>query len=805
VYGGRREIGERREYGSLKIARLSVVKHRSLARACILLTACLVVRADAQPAAASRPSLEIPEIDALVAAAIAEHKLPGAVVAIGRRDGLRFLKAYGDRAIYPQREPMTTDTLFDLASLTKPVSTGTLVMQLVAAGQIELDAPAKRWLPAIAPFNRGAPSVRDLLLHASGLPPVAPLRDYRAGMESALAQIAQLKPIAAPGQRFAYSDLGFIALGALLERVTGEGLEQLSSRRLFGPLGMSDTRYRPDARVWPRIAPTERIDARRAALLSDGALGGVIRGQVHDPRAFRLGGVAGHAGVFSTATDLSRFARMLLGHGTLDGVRVLPASAVDALTTPHILGEDVRALSWDMRTRYSGLRGKRLSAHAFGHGGFTGTSLWIDPDRDLFIIFLSNRVHPDGKGYVIPLAGAIADRAVIAMERQALAAGSCKRSVSTGIDVLRRDGFAALSGKRIALVMHNASRARDGVSTLALLQKAPGVTLAALFAPEHGLASDAEGALKNTQTAGLPVYALFGKTRKPTPDMLRGLDAIVFDLQDAGVRFFTYMSTLRYILEAAAEAGIEVIVLDRPNPSGADHAEGPVLDADTETFVNYHRLPVLHGLTAGELAELLNRERKIDAKLTVVPMSGYARELEFADTDLTWYAPSPNLPTPDAALLYPATGLLESSNLSVGRGTDFPFAFVGAPWLDGRALAAALERRALPGVKFEPLAITPYSDRYRGQLCSGVRLLLTERHAFRPVFTGVSIAHEIQRQARSQYRAQDIGRLLGDAHVLSALAQGTPPEELEPLWERELQRFERVRRRYLRYAYCTSE
>jgi uncharacterized protein YbbC (DUF1343 family) len=772
----------------------------------------VAARSAAPPQAAPAPNLEIPEIDALVQAAIAEHKLPGAVVAIGRRAGLQFIKAYGDRALYPQRESMTTDTVFDVASLTKAVSTGTLVMQLVAAGEIDLDAPAQRYLPAIAAFNRGAPSVRDLLLHGSGLPPVAPLRDYRAGLDSALAQLARLKPTAPPGQRFAYSDLGFIALGALLERVTGESLEQLSSQRIFAPLGMSDTGYRPDARLWSRIAPTERIDARRAALMRPAAVGDggapqvhLIRGQVHDPRAFRLGGVAGHAGLFSTARDLSRFARTLLGRGELDGERVLPASAVDMLTTPHILGDDVRALSWDMRTRYSGLRGTRLSAHAFGHGGFTGTSLWLDPDRDLFVIFLSNRVHPDGKGYVIPLAGAIADRAVISMARQPAAAVSCKRDVLSGIDVLRRDGFAAVRGKRIGLVAHNASRAADGVSTLALLQQAPGVTLAALFAPEHGLASNAEGAVKDTKQGGVPVYSLFGKTRKPTAEMLRALDAIVFDLQDVGVRFFTYMSTLRYILEAAAEHGIEVIVLDRPNPSGTDHAEGPVLDPEIETFVNYHRLPVLHGLTAGELAELLNRERKIDAKLSVVALQGYARELQFADTGLTWYAPSPNLPTPDAALLYPATGMLESSNLSVGRGTDFPFAFVGAPWLDGAALAQALERRGLPGVTFEPLAITPHSDRYRGQLCSGVRLSLTERHAFQPILTGVSIAHEIQNQAGVQYRAQDIGRLLGDARVLSALAQGKSPEELEPLWERELQRFERVRRRYLRYAYCSSE
>jgi uncharacterized protein YbbC (DUF1343 family) len=529
----------------------------------------------------------------------------------------------------------------------------------------------------------------------------------------------------------------------------------------------------------------------------------VIRGQVHDPRAFRLGGVAGHAGVFSTADDLARFARMLLGHGQLDGTRILPASAVDQLTTPHVIGDSVRALGWDMRTRYSGLRGKYLSAHAFGHGGFTGTSLWIDPDQDLFVIFLSNRVHPDGKGYVIPLAGAIAD---VAAERVGVrpAALSCKvpAKVLTGLDVLRRDGFAQLKGRRVGLIMHNASRASDGTTTLALLSNAPGVTLAALFAPEHGLASDSEGAVKNSQVNGLPVYSLFGKTRKPTPQMLRGLDTIVFDLADAGVRFFTYMSTLRYVLEAAAEQKLEVVVLDRPNPIGAEHAEGPVRAQGIETFVNYHRLPVMHGLTAGELAELLNTERKIHAKLTVIPMEGFTREMQFADTGLRWYAPSPNLPTPEAALLYPATGLLESSHLSVGRGTEHPFAFVGTPWLDGPALASALSQQNLPGVRFEPLAITPVSDRWRGQLCSGVLLQLTDRRAFRPVRTGLSIAAAILRQAPGKFHAEEIGPLVAEPKVVRALAQGASAADLSRLWELDLQRFEAIRRRYLRYPYC---
>jgi uncharacterized protein YbbC (DUF1343 family)/CubicO group peptidase (beta-lactamase class C family) len=764
-------------------------------------------------------TMTMPELGLAIEPAIAARKLPGAVVAVGRAAGLLWQQAYGARAIEPEREAMTPDTIFDLASLTKPVVTATLMMQLVEAGRIDLDAPLVSYLPELAADRRI--SVRQLLLHTSGLPHVDRLRDYDGAQPtSALARILALPLIAVPGQTFSYSDLGYIVLGQLIERVSGEPLAVRAARQLFEPLRMVDSGFRPDATRRPRIAPTERIDPRRAPLVSAAARAyGVIRGEVHDPRAFRLGGVAGNAGAFSTAADLARYARMLLNGGTLDGARILTERSVEQMTAAQRIGDTVRTLGWDMHSRYSGLRGKQLSERAFGHGGFTGTSLWIDPGQDLFVVFLSNRVHPDGRGYVIPLIGQITDAIVTRLRAApavpapsipqpaasiALACSSAHREVHTGIDVLRASGFAALAGRNVGLVVNNASRARDGTPTLELFRKQQNLQLRAVFVPEHGLGSGSEGVIANGSWHDLPVYSLFGKTRRPTPEMLRGIDTIVFDLADVGTRFFTYMSTLRQILEATAHGSIEVVVLDRPNPIGAASIEGPVLSADLQSFVNYHALPVRHGMTTGELAELIATERHLGAKLRVLTMQGYSRELLFEQTGLPWFAPSPNLPSARSAVLYPALGLLESTNLSVGRGTDYPFEFVGAPWLDATRLAAALTQAGLPGVRFEAVDVTPRSDRYAGQLCHGVRLHLDDPRAFRAVRTGLAVAHQLLAQQPRAWDTKDLGKLVGDPGVVSALLQGAAVSELERLWQPALTRFAAVRKRYLRYPECTN-
>ncbi|HEX2678340.1 MAG TPA: exo-beta-N-acetylmuramidase NamZ domain-containing protein, partial [Polyangiales bacterium] len=613
----------------------------------------MAIGASPVPAVAPEPVAigELPEVDSALRSAIAAKRLPGAVIAIGHRDGLVFLRAYGNRAVVPEVEPMTLDTIFDLASLTKPL-TATLIMKRVEQGVVQLDEHASKYLPELA-AHHGDVTVRELLLHTGAFAAENSLSDYQKGREAALAAIFRSRALS-KRHEFHYSDLGYVVLGALLERVSNDSLDALAQRELFTPLHMRDTRFRPDASLRPRIAPTEVPDSVRKRIDPAAAAGEpVIRGDVHDPRAFLLGGVAGNAGAFTTASDLARFAQMLLSGGALDGVRVLRADTLAQMTAPSFVGthDAVRALGWDMRSEYSGLRGTQLSYRAFGHGGYTGTSLWVDPDQDLFVIVLSNRVHPSGDGHMIKLAGEIADIASRHFARRPRPASCAALAghVETGIDVLRAQDFAPLAGKRIGVVANDSSRTRDGLRTVDVLRQAKNVKLVALFAAEHGLDHSRHGLIADGADAAtsLPVRSLYGKTKKPTPEMLRDVDAIVFDLQDVGVRFFTYLSTLRLILEAAAKQHVEVIVLDRPNPIGADVVEGALLEKASESFVGYHELPLRHGMTAGEIARMLIDERKIKAKLTVIAMRGYARELDYEQTGLRWYAPSPNLPDLD--------------------------------------------------------------------------------------------------------------------------------------------------------------
>jgi uncharacterized protein YbbC (DUF1343 family)/CubicO group peptidase (beta-lactamase class C family) len=750
-------------------------------------------------AAAGPDAATTAELDALVAEAIGARKLPGCVVAIGDGDGVQLTRAYGDRALVPQREAMTEDTVFDLASLTKPLVTASAVMRLVDDRKLRLDDRASRYVKALDRHGTRAITVRQLLLHTAGLPHVNPIRDYEQGPRAALAAILAVSPATTPGSRFLYSDIGYLWLGQVVERAAGEPLAAYVQRELFQPLGMNDTRFAPPVELLARIAPTEITDQR-------GRQPVLIRGVAHDPRAYRLGGMAGHAGLFSTARDLTRFARMLLGGGALDGTRVLSEAAVAEMTRPVRAGDALRALGWDVRSEYSRLRGTLLSERAFGHGGYTGTSLWIDPSRDLFVLFLSNRVHPDGKGNVIALAGAVADaavRAFAASDPPACAEPRPSR-VLPGIDVAREDGFAALRGKRIGLVTHLAARGADGASTLDVLANAPGVELTAIFSPEHGLEGKREGAIADARHPGgsVPVYSLFGRTRKPTAEMMRGVELLAVDLVDVGARFYTYMSTLQQVLRAAAEQRVPVVVLDRPNPLGGVAVEGPVLDDGVRSFVNYYALPVRHGMTAGELATLIAHEEQLAVELQVIAARGWRREQLFEQTGLRWAPPSPNLPRAESALLYPAVGLLESTNLSVGRGTDRPFEQIGAPWIDAGRLVAELKRAQLPGVRAVAIEFTPARDRYAGERCRGVRLQLTDATAFKPVRTGLEIARALIAHHREQWEADKLIKLLGHAQSMRGLLEGAHVAALERGWEPELARFRERRAPFLRYPRC---
>ena len=755
------------------------------------------LRSEAPPPSTAPPPVDIPQIDALVRQALEEHRMPGAVVVIGRKSGVVFRRAYGQRALLPAPAPMTTETIFDLASLTKSIVTASLTQWLVERGSLDLDDPVARYLPSFAAHGKEAVTIRQLLEHTGGLPIVNPLKDYRDGPARAFERLMDIRPENPPGQTYLYGDLSYIVLGALIEDVSGERLDALATRVLFEPLGMRETGYRPPRSELDRIAPTEVADERPIPL---------IHGEAHDPRAWLLGGVAGNAGLFSTADDLARFARMLLGEGELDGVRVLSRGSVQELTRPAHVPGAVRTPGWDVLSSYSKARGHYLSPRAFGHGGYTGTSLWVDPDLDLFVLFLSNRVHPKPEKSVIALEGDIADAAALAVAQQPAECPLPAAPVEYGIDVLERRGFDAVRGHHIGLVTHRAAVNSAGRTTLDVLTSAPGVEVVALMTPEHGFEAKSEGKIASgfDSERHLPVYSLYGATLEPTAAMLSGVDLLVVDLVDVGTRYYTYMSTLYRTLRAAAKQRIPVLVLDRPDPIGGVAVEGPLLDAGYENFVNYHRLPVRHGMTAGELAGLLDDERNIGARIEVVPAQGWRRNRLMTETGLTWQNPSPNLRDLEAALLYPAIGLLESTNVSVGRGTERPFHVLGAPFIDGGALLRALRAAALPGVTFAEAEFVPDAAPHQGQLCHGVSATISDPVAFRPVLTGLTLARTIWHNHPKDWAAHKLMRLVGNRAVVDALPGRMPMADVERLWQADLEAFRERRSRHLIYPDCSA-
>ena len=746
-------------------------------------------------------------IDAIVTEAIANNETPGAVVLVGRRDNVVFRKAYGQRAVAPSPEAMTLDTIFDVASLTKVVATTTAAMMLLEEGRIRLNDPVAKFVPEFGKYGKERITVRDLMTHMSGLRPDVDLADPWEGHATAIALGNEETPLAPPGQRFIYSDINYFMLGEIVERVSKMSLDVFVKERIFQPLGMQDTTFNPPRAVYNRIAPTQPA---------------TLRGVVHDPTARRMGGVAGHAGLFSTAADLATFCRVLLDGGAAGSARILSPLAIERMISPATPPDqpNVRGLGWDIDSSYSSNRGEFLPFGSFGHTGFTGTSLWMDPATGVYVVFLSNRVHPDGKGDVTPLRARVASVVAAALTgvspevarstvwpRPSLPApaASLPRPVSpvlTGIDVLRLSNFSQLKGLTVGLVTNHTGRARDGASTIDLLATAPDVKLAALFSPEHGIRGilDAKVPSSVDEKTKLPIHSLYGATQRPTPEMLAGLDAMVIDLQDIGTRFYTYMTTMAYVMEEAATRNIRVVVLDRPNPIGGVQIEGPQLDDAAIGFTGYMmQMPIRTSLTLGELARLFNDERKIGANLTVVEMRNWTRDAWFDDTGLPWINPSPNMRTMNAATLYPGIGAFESTNVSVGRGTDTPFEQVGAPWIDGVRLAEALNARQIPGVRFYPVSFTPVSSRFAKELCHGVFVIITDRNALRPVRVGVEIASALLKLFPGQLQIDLARRLFGSSDNIARLKAGEDPAAIAASWSAAEARWRLLRAKYLLY------
>lgn len=771
-----------------------------------------------RPAAHGMDTSALDGIATVVEAAIADKRMPGAVVLVGRGDTIVYERAFGQRALEPAAEPMTLDTIFDAASVTKVVATTTAVMQLVEQGRVRLSDRVSAYVPGFERYGKGAITVRHLLTHTSGLRPDLDLGDEWEGASTAIARAVEEVPLAAPDERFVYSDIGFFLLAHIAEQVTGQPFAEYTKARVFAPIGMTDTMFVPPPALHPRIAPTERCTP--LGWPCDGPNQIMLRGTVHDPTARRMGGVAGHAGMFTTARDLSRFARALLNGGAVDGGRILSPLTVARMTTPSTPPglRNVRGLGWDMDSSYSSNRGELLPPGSFGHTGWTGTSLWVDPRTGVYVVFLSNRVHPDGKGDVTPVRARVATIAASAL--RALPAGvpasaaagfplpaggaapvASEEPVLTGIDVLRAEGFASLKGRKVGLVTNHTGRARDGATTIDLIAGAKDVQLVALFSPEHGIRGilDEKVPSSRDEKTGLVIHSLYGETRRPNDEMLQGIDTMVIDLQDIGARFYTYMSTMGLVMEEAARRGIEVVVLDRPNPVNGWQIEGPMVDKASLGFTAYFPMPVRHGLTLGELAQLFKGENAIPVELTVVKMRHWTRGTWFDGTGQPWVNPSPNMRNLIQATLYPGIGAIEWANVSVGRGTDTPFEQIGAPWIDGVALASTLNGRHLPGVRFYPVSFTPASSKYKDEPCQGVFMIVTDREALRPVRVGLEILGALHRLHGDKLDLGTTGKLFGSAEQLAALRAGESPERIAALWGAGESRWRLLRAKYLLY------
>jgi len=731
-------------------------------------------------------------IDDIVREGLGQDKMPGCVVMIGRREGIAFRRAYGFRQLQPEKADMTVDTVFDLASLTKPIATATSVMTLIQQGKLDANATVATYLPEFAQNGKETITIRHLLTHTGGLIADNSMSDYVDGVDEAYARIYGLKPTAAPGESFTYSDVGFIVLGQVVKAVSGKDVHEFSREHIFEPLHMTETGYLPNDELKARAAVTEQRD------------GHWMQGEVHDPRAFALKGIAGHAGLFSTANDLARYATMMLDGGRLHDVQILEESTYKLMTTAVEIPRGRRALGWDAKTGYSSNRSDLMSSHAFGHGGFTGTGIWIDPVQDLYVIFLSNRVHPDGKGLVNPLIGRIGTIASAAtVQTAARGAGSAPDvNVLNGIDVLQRNGFSMLKGHNVGLITNQTGLNRDGVSTIRMIHDAEGVTLKTLFSPEHGL----EGKLdipnigdQQDAATGMKVFSLYGETRVPTAENLEGIDTLVFDIQDIGCRFYTYVSTMGNAMKAAGEHKIRFVVLDRVNPISGVDVQGPVLDEGDESFVGFHSLPVRHGMTAGELASMFRAELKLDVDLEIVPVEGWKRNQMFDQTGLLWTNPSPNMRSLTQAMLYPGVGLIEMTNVSVGRGTDTPFEVVGAPWIDAHKFAAHLNNAGLAGVRFVPVQFVPTSSKYATEICNGVNIIVTDRARFHPLTTGIQLMCSLKALHSDEWDRKNLNTLLCSRKTIEAIEAGRSVNEIEPLWAEDLARFLNRRRRFLRY------
>ncbi len=826
------------------ICSIVLPKKRTALAAAAMLLACITLPRGSQ----AQTVPDWTETDRILNEAIAHNELPGAVLVVGHGGQIAYHHAYGDRALEPAVEPMTEDTVFDMASLSKCLSTATAVMQLYEQGKLQFDDPVAKYLPDFASNGKGTITIRQLLTHYSGLREDVQLTDVWSGKAEGIRRAMESVPYGPPGVTFKYSDINFITLGALVEKISGEPLDAYAAKHIFTPLGMTQTQYLPTASLVPRIAPTAHNDDK--PMTHDE----LLRGTVHDPTTRRMGGVAGHAGAFSNVHDMSLFAQALL-----DRLADRPSTFPLKMETLRLMCQPeqpsgakwLRGFGWDIDSPYSRPRGTVFPVGSFGHTGFTGTSLWMDPRSNTYVILLSNAIHPRGRPAISALRGKVATAAAQALYLYGTApagqigfgvgrcsdslekGGLCETLVSgvdeavvPGIDVSERAQFQQLKRLvrpdkplRIGLLTNNTGVDLHGRRTIDILAKdlpktLPDARLTTLFSPEHGIAGaeDKEGISNAVDgPTKLPILSLYGskpEDHRPKVADLEKLDAILIDLQDAGERFYTYETVVGYFLEAVAKAANhpQVIVLDRPALISGVVVNGPTSDVGTESYINYMSEPTHHGMTLGEFARFVNGERHLGANLAVVPVSGYQRGLWYDQTGLPWVNPSPNLRTMEAATLYPGLALLEFTNISVGRGTEKPFEQIGAAWIasdaDAQQLAATLNARKLTGIEIAATSFTPAKPYpFAGQPVHGLIFRVTDRQRFDAAEFGIELITALHAQYPQAFQFAKAKNLILNQATMDALNAGKDPHDIAAAWETDLANVRRRREPYLLYGY----
>ncbi len=773
-----------------------------------VLLAALLLPAVALP---NRVQEQLLGVDTIIDDAVQSGLFPGAILIIGKDGHVIFRKAYGLRSFLPGREPMTLDTIFDAASLTKVVATTPSVMRLFEQGKIRIDDPVTKYLPE---FQEGKSdiTIRLLMTHFSGMPPDVELIPKWSGYDTGIARALIAKPIAPPGARFIYSDINFILMGEIVRRLSGQSLAEFAHDQVFVPTGMNESEFLPSAALLPRIAPTEL----------DEDTGLPFRGVVHDPTSRYMGGIAGHAGLFTTADDLAKYAEMLLGGGKNGNVQVFSPATIKKFTEPASPADQavLRGLGWDIDSPFSSNRGELYPIGSFGHTGFTGTSMWLDPGTDSFIILMTNAVHLKRGNSLSSLRSRLATAVAAGFGltvkqnvsltgyNETIAGAGIHRVVArnadtlTGLDVLEADGFKELKGKRIGLITNQTGIDKTGRRNVDAML-AGGVQVTALYSPEHGISGTEDSDVANGRDpqTGLPVVSLYlPDQRRLTAEQMAGLDAVVFDIQDVGARFYTYSCTLLYALEEAGKAKKPFYILDRPNPVTGTHVEGPLMDKDLESFIGCYDMPLRHGMTFAEFAQMANTEQNWHTDLRVIRMKNWARGDWFDSSGLTWVNPSPNMRSLNEALLYPGIAMLEAMpNYSVGRGTDAPFEQIGADWINGQALANYLNSQYIPGIRVYPTKFKPAASNFAGQEIEGVRFVVTDREGFDSTRFGIELAAGLQSLYPGKIDFDKCRFLIGNHDTVTRLSQGKEAIEIWTAAQDQARAFDERRKPFLIY------